>query len=386
MGRITTPTESSTGSNDKAESSVPPQSEVVSMNGLIPPSTPSIGTSDVPGAITLKELNESRPVTRMTIDEYRRLTQKQKDDLSGNYIEFPTAKQPVPALLVPIWNDLTNEQKLAFAGDPNSQTDLRITQYPSNERIADNEDKHAERRAAEEQARQEKQKPSTDAPKPDTTRLENLTKEYVNSVYSKFRGTDPKAPETELYKSLKNATDPEIVKIRELLYGKTDGGQDNDRGLYDVFRNGKESVEIVMKRLQNVPGSTVEEKLKYLEGAIEKVKQYKVDFEKPKVPQKPPPQTGPPPVNRSQSLLTEPSAGLGRSGGPGTNVTENRSVTFDPSNTEEVVAQLQAGEVLPIRSSEDLEVALSGLENAGEMEWYEYLEKQAALRVSNAGS
>ncbi len=366
------------------------------MNTLTPPSNPSADGIDPTQVFYQEPLDESRPVINMPIDEYRNLTQEERDARSGDIFEFPTAKEPVPSLLRPIWPGLTPAQREQYAGDPNSQRDLRIVQYPSNARIALNEQAHADRRADE--MNQQQQNPAQPTPqepevrpaeasKPDSARLESLTKEYVNAVYSKFRGTDPKAPETELYKSLKNATDPEIVKIRELLYGKTDGGQDSDSGLYDVFRNGQESAETVMKRLDNVPGSTAEEKLKYLEDAIEKVKQYKADFEKPKVPQQPPtPTPAPvvePPEATSQSVLMPEEADAVSSSVTvsGMDVAERRRVgLFDASNTDDVVARLNAGEVLPIWTPEDMKVALNGLKRAGEVEWYEYLEMQAKLR------
>jgi len=406
MGILTTSTDLETATKDQTEIASLPSSEVLSMSEQTSSLAAGQDQTNIPGAVTLDQLNESRPVTRMNIDDYRNLTQEQRDDLSGNYIEFPTAKQPVPALLAPIWNQLTPAQQQQYAGDPNSQKDLRITQYPSNQRIAENEQKHAEQRALMNQQQQQQQvtqpqptpevTPTTpvEAPKPDTARLESLAKEYVNSVYSKFRGTDPKAPETAIYKSLKNATDPEIVKIRELLYGKTDGGQDSDSGLYDVFRNGKESAETVMKRLENVPGATAEEKFKYLEDALEKVKQYKADFEKPKAPVQQPVQPAPddsttkPPVTSSQSF-TPLESGVVSSNVPvvqNSTVTQNRSLVFNPADTDDVVARMQAGEDLPIRTVEDMKVALRGLKNAGQTDWYEYLEMQAKLKFGEGVS
>lgn len=341
------------------------------MNRLVPPTTPSINTTD---GVTLEELNKSRPVNQMSMDKYRTLSQKQRDGLSGNSIDFQTAMDPVPPLLRPIWKDLTNEQKIAFAGDPNSQNNLRITQYPSNEKIAENEAKHADKRAE----MNPQQKP-VEALKPDAARLASLTKEYGDALYSKFRGTDPNAPETELYKSLKNATDPATVKIRELLYGKIDGGQDTDTGLYDVFRNGKDDADTVMKRLAKVPGSTVEEKLQYLEEAIEQVKQYKVTFGKPK-------------AKVPQESVREATASVDSSKVVPTNAavqekspTEASKATFDPLNTDDIVKRLKAGEVLPISSAEDLKVVLNGLKSAGQTDWYEYVQRQAEARLGKQG-
>jgi hypothetical protein len=385
MGTLTTPTQKPGANDDQTESIALSPSEVISMNGQTPASDPT----NIPGVVTLKELNESRPVTQMTIDDYRRLSQDDRDNLSGNYIEFPTAKTPVPALLAPIWGTLTPEQQTRYAGDLNSQTNLRITQYPSNQRIAENQQRHADYRnqqqvqnpnpvsqPAMQLANTRADVQSVEPPKTETARVESLTREYVNSVYSKFRGTDPKAPASELYKSLKNATDPEIIKIRELLYGKTDGGQDNDSGLYDVFRNGKESAETVMKRLKNVPGATTEEKIKYLEAAIEKVKKYKEDFGKPKPPVQPAPKPttlpGTPPLD---SGTVPPNVSV-----QDPVVPQKKNVPFNPADTSDVIARLQTGELLPVKTVEEMKVALSALKQAGETDWYEYLQLQAKVR------
>lgn len=397
MARLT-PVQTVIDSDDSSESTTLPFSEVVPVTSMSSPSAPD--ASNVQGGITLEQLNQGRQVTRMSIDDYRARTQKQRDDLSGNFIEIPTAKTPVPALLIPIWDTLTDEQKLLYAGDPNSQKDLKITQYPSNQRIDENLQARAEQRAQMNQ-QQQLQNPSREpqptpqgtpppkpevvapvaAPKPDAARLEGITKQYVDSLYSKFRGTDPKAPETELYKSLKNATDREIIKIRELLYGKTDGGQDNDIGIYDVFRNGKESAETVLKRLNIVQGATIEEKFKYLEDAIEKIKQYKADFGEPKVPTQPAtPKPLTPPVTSQSTPEVEPGVVTTNVPVQNSSLTETRNVTFNPADTDDVVARLKAGQELPVRNFGEIKVALNGLRNAGEDQWYAHLQKQAKLR------
>jgi len=418
MSTQTTPANTTEFNESETRDSVVIVPQVVSTNDITLPTRPTTydptNTSEVNSALNIasplsqtkspldkldQPNQQSAPVHKTTVQAYNKLSQKEKDKLSGNVNEFDTYNPSgeVPALLIPIYKNLTPEQKAQL--HPETRTNLRILAYPSNQEIARRADERVSQRAAggeassggqaleaspeisQPQLPSESPKvktPTVPAVKPDTSRLESLAKSYNDSVYSQFRGTDSKAPMTEIYKSLKNATDPEIVKIRELLYGKTDGGQDGDIGLYDVFRSGKSSSETIMKRLDKVPGSTTEEKLKYLEDAAEQVKQYKADFGKPKVAKSPPTPTPTPaepqPVGEQKpdSMVNSKSAVVGEP-----EIKNELSANRDTDDANKMF--VNTGELLSDSSGEKVNVQRSSgrsVQTSGDLGWDEYLRNQ----------
>lgn len=77
--------------------------------------------------------------------------------------------------------------------------------------------------------------------------VETVIKEYKNGIYGKFRGTVESEPPSKAYVELQKEENREL---REMLYGKNDGGQDSDSGLYDILRNGEVDAKVVLERMK----------------------------------------------------------------------------------------------------------------------------------------
>jgi hypothetical protein len=227
--------------------------------------------SDAP---TLDETRESLAEKRMTAEEYESLSAEEKDDLCGSKITIPTDhSQKTPSLL--------DGMSYADEYDNAQRKDYFFTPECSEEKVAELQ----EERQAAVPDKQVEEKPVEDS-RTDEQRLranmakvETLSVTYMEDIYGKFRGTDKEAEPTAMYKSLQEATDPELIELRGLLYGETDGGQDSDSGLYDLIRNGKVANEEVLARIEeNITGDSTEEKLGKVEEALERLAVYEQDF------------------------------------------------------------------------------------------------------------